>query len=77
MTNTHHTTRQRPAGISGAALPHLKRYIESHGFTAWRSANEVAFALPWVASTNWPEGTRGYAIIRVRSFAQARQELGY
>jgi len=77
MTNTHHTTRSRPAGIPGAALPSLKHYIESHGFTAWRSANEIAFALPWMASTDWPERARGYMIVRVRSFAQARRELGY
>ncbi len=76
MTNTHHTTRPRPAGIPGAVFPNLKRYIESHGFTAWYSGcREVAFAIP-TYHCRWG-GQADYHVIRVSALWQARLELGY
>lgn len=65
-------------------LQEIKRYIECHGFPAWRSGcREIAFASPSFSVPVSMSGAgkyvleNGYDITRVATFAEARRELGH
>ena len=51
----------------------IKRYIESHGFEAFINADgSVSWWLPYNDGHLWD-----HLLITVRTFQQARRELGY
>lgn len=77
MGMTTHTETQPVSAARGRQLSAIAAFCRDHGFAAFRSGDHVDLEVPW--SRRLPDGSleHGEDVFELRSFEDARRELGY